>query len=42
MKFCKTCLFQEVNPIPISFNNDGICTGCLYSKKKDNVDWSQR
>jgi len=42
MKFCKTCLFQEINPIPISFNKDGICTGCLYSNKKTKVDWKER
>ena len=42
MKFCKTCLFQEINPIPISFNKNGICTGCLYANKKSNVDWKER
>ena len=42
MQFCKTCLFQEINPIPISFNHNGICTGCLYNLKKNNVDWEKR
>ncbi len=42
MKFCKTCLFKEINPLPISFNKDGICTGCLYAKKKWNIDWNER
>lgn len=42
MQFCKTCLFQEINPIPISFNNNGICTGCLYNLKKNNVNWEER
>ena len=42
MKFCKTCLFKEINPIPISFNKNGICTGCLYAQKKLQVDWGLR
>ena len=40
--FCKTCFYKDVNPIPISFNSEGICTGCLYSSKKNNVDWQKR
>jgi len=42
IKFCKVCFYKDVNPIPISFNNKGVCTGCLYSLKKDKVDWNQR
>ena len=42
MNFCKTCLFQEINPIPISFNKEGVCTGCLYSLGKEKVNWSKR
>lgn len=42
MKYCKKCLFKEINPIPISFNKDGICTGCLFSEKKYEVNWKQR
>ena len=42
IKFCKTCLYKDINPIPISFNKEGICTGCIYSIKKSKVDWKQR
>lgn len=42
MKFCKTCLYKNVNPIPISFDKEGVCTGCLYAKKKATVDWNER
>jgi len=42
MKFCKTCFYKDINPIPISFNKEGICTGCLYSKKKYLVNWNER
>jgi len=42
MKYCKKCLFKEINPIPISFNKYGICTGCLYSEKKYKVNWKER
>ena len=42
MKFCKTCLYKDINPMPISCNKEGICTGCLYSKKKYLVNWDER
>ena len=42
MIYCENCLFQEINPIPISFNREGVCTGCIHSFDKYKVNWAER
>lgn len=42
MIYCKKCLFQEINPIPISFNKEGVCTGCIHANDKYKVNWIER
>ena len=42
MIYCKKCLFQEINPIPISFNREGVCTGCIHANDKYKVNWIER
>ena len=43
MQFCKTCLFQEINPIPISFQSVMVFVqGAYIILKKNNVDWEKR
>ena len=42
MKICKTCLYHEYHPLGITFNADGVCSGCLIHKEKNEIDWSER
>ena len=42
MQFCKRCLFKAVVATPITFDKDGVCTGCLASIEKNNIDWNSR
>jgi N-acetyl sugar amidotransferase len=40
--FCKECTISNQRP-RISFNKDGVCSACQYSKVKNNdIDWSIR
>ena len=42
MKFCKLCLYHENHPLGITFNADGVCSGCEIHLEKDYLDWNDR
>lgn len=42
MQYCTKCLFKAVVATPITFNKEGVCTGCLASDEKNNIDWGHR
>ena len=39
---CKRCLYNEDHPLGITFNSEGICSGCLIHEEKDSIDWSKK
>lgn len=39
---CKRCLYTSDHPLGITFNDDGICSGCLIHEEKDSLDWDSR
>ena len=39
---CKRCLYPSSHPLKITFNEEGICSGCLFMKKKIHLDWKYR
>ena len=42
VKFCKKCVISNQRP-RISFNEEGVCSACQYSEKKDKeFDWDKR
>ncbi len=42
MKFCTRCLYPENHPLNITFDEDGVCSGCRIHEEKDNLDWVTR
>ncbi len=40
IKFCKRCLYSNLHPLGITFNNEGICSGCEIHEEKDKLDWN--
>jgi N-acetyl sugar amidotransferase len=42
IKFCKRCLYSEKHPLGITFDVEGICSGCRIHEEKDTLDWSSR
>lgn len=42
MKYCKRCLYPSNHPLGITFNDQGICSGCLIHEEKDELDWNKR
>ncbi len=42
IKFCKNCLYTNQHPFSITFNDEGICSGCQIHEEKNTLDWGLR
>ncbi len=42
IKWCKKCVYPSSSAIPLTFNEDGVCSGCQVHEEKDKIDWNQR
>lgn len=42
MNYCKRCLYPENHPLNITFDKEGVCSGCRIHEEKDNLDWVMR
>lgn len=42
MKVCSRCLYTEIHPLNITFDEDGVCSGCRVHEEKDSLDWKSR
>jgi N-acetyl sugar amidotransferase len=42
MKYCKRCLYPANHPLNLTFNEEGVCSGCLVHEEKDQLDWEAR
>ena len=41
MKYCKNCLYPDTKP-QLVFNDNGICSACINSTKKDEINWDEK
>ncbi|MEK7124315.1 MAG: N-acetyl sugar amidotransferase, partial [Patescibacteria group bacterium] len=42
MKYCKRCLYPANHPLGITFDSEGICSGCRVHEEKDELNWKER
>ena len=42
MRFCNRCLYSEIHPLYLTFDDDGVCSGCRVHEEKDVLDWRER
>lgn len=42
MQYCTRCVFPAVAATPLTFDDDGVCSGCRAAGRKDSIDWSSR
>ena len=40
--FCRECLYSSIHPLGITFDDTGLCSGCLIHKEKFHLDWIVR
>lgn len=39
---CVRCLYTEIHPLGITFDEEGVCSGCRVHEEKDELDWDAR
>ncbi|HSI10804.1 MAG TPA: N-acetyl sugar amidotransferase [Chthoniobacter sp.] len=42
VKYCTRCLFPAIAATPLTFDENGVCSGCRVSGQKDKFDWNVR
>lgn len=42
MQYCKKCVYPGVAATPLTFDDEGICSGCRVNSTTDEVDWDER
>ena len=42
MQICRRCLYPANHPLGITFDAEGICSGCRVHEEKDHLDWAER
>lgn len=42
MKYCQRCLYPANHPLGITFDENGVCSGCLVHEEKYEIDWMQK
>jgi N-acetyl sugar amidotransferase len=42
MTICKRCLYSSNHPLNITFDSQGICSGCRVHEEKNQLDWAER
>jgi N-acetyl sugar amidotransferase len=42
MQYCTKCVYPAVAATPLTFDADGVCSGCRASLHKDKIDWVER
>lgn len=40
--FCKKCLYSNLHPLGLTFDEKGVCSGCNFHNEKNTLDWSKR
>ena len=42
MRYCKRCVYPENHPLNLTFDDEGICSGCRVHEEKDTLNWNER
>ncbi len=42
MQYCVRCLYPASHPLGLTFDSDGVCSGCRVHEEKDELDWRAR
>lgn len=42
MQVCRHCLYSSYHPLNLTFDEDGVCSGCRVHEEKDQLDWTER
>jgi len=42
MKYCTKCVYPSSSAAPLTFDDQGVCSGCRVSNQAEKIDWGER
>ena len=42
IQYCVRCVYPSTAATPLTFDKDGVCSGCLTHEEQKNIDWKER
>jgi len=42
MKYCTKCVYPSASAAPLTFDKNGVCSGCKVSEQKKDINWEGR
>ena len=42
MRYCTKCVYPASSAVPLAFNEEGVCSGCIVHEQKMKIDWSKQ
>ena len=42
MRYCSRCVYPAIAATPLTFDENGVCSGCRVALQKDKIDWLKR
>jgi N-acetyl sugar amidotransferase len=42
MKYCSKCVYPGISATPLTFDQEGVCSGCRVAATKHTIDWDKR
>jgi len=42
MQYCSRCVYPGIAATPLTFDENGVCSGCRVASQKDKLDWCKR
>ncbi len=42
IEYCSKCVYPAISATPLTFDEQGVCSGCRVSKQKFNINWDDR
>lgn len=42
MRYCTRCVYPSASATPLTFDENGVCSGCRVAEQKRHIDWEDR
>jgi N-acetyl sugar amidotransferase len=42
IQYCTKCVYPGIAATPLTFDEEGVCSGCRVSLQKERIDWTKR
>ncbi len=42
MRYCTKCVYPEASAVPLTFDQNGVCSGCRVAEQKKQINWEER